>query len=121
MHLFDMNVGPLLQTHSGERIHFHFEDEVEEHEWEDLVVLGKLIFDIDLIAVDGGVDAIIKNLSGKVLYETYEYDVEIKSVERTFMKEYSESLPDDINPINIKGATINLGKVLREELLMQVL
>lgn len=121
MHLFDMNVWPLLQTHSGERIHFHFEDEVEEHEWEDLVVLGKLIFDVDLIAINGGVDVIIKNLSGKVLYETYEYDVEIKSVERTFMKEYTEALPDDINPINVKWATINLGKVLREELLMQVL
>ncbi len=96
MHLFDMNVWPLLSSHSGERIQFHFEDEVEEHEWEDLVILGKLIFDVDLIGIDGGVEAIIKNLACKIVYETYEYDVEISYVERTFMKELSDSIPDDI-------------------------
>lgn len=86
-----------------------------------MVILGKLIFDVDLIGIDGGVEAIIKNLACKIVYETYEYDVEISYVERTFMKELSDSIPDDINPVDVKRASINLGKVLREELLMQIL
>ncbi len=121
MHAFDINVWPLLNTHSGERIHFEFEDEVLESEWEDLVIQGKLIFAIDIIAIEDGVDVIIKNCSCTALYEGNSYHVKIPAVERTFVKNYSTSLPDDINPINLKHASINLGKVLREEILMQIL
>lgn len=74
-----------------------------------------------MIAIDGGVDLIIKDLTGLFVYEALPYEVEISDAERTFMKEWNESLPDDINPINLKHATVDLGKVLREEILMQIL
>lgn len=110
-----------MNTHSGEHINLHFEDEVIDSGWEDLEVEGLLVFDIELIAIDGGVDIILKNLSCIAIYEGNSYEVEIRNVERTFLKECSETMPDDINPINMKSASINLGKVLREEILMQIL
>ncbi len=91
-----------MNSHSGERIDYRFEDEVADSCWEDLMIEGPLVFEVELIAVDGGVDTIIRNLSCVAIYEGHSYEVEIREVERTFVKEYSESLPDDINPINLK-------------------
>lgn len=76
---------------------------------------------MELIAIENGVDAIMRNLQAIVSYEGSRYSIDIPEVERTFVKSYEPDMPDDINPINMKHATIDFGKVLREEILMQIL
>jgi hypothetical protein len=41
-------------------------------------------------------------------------------IERTFNKVYDPLAPDDIGTIDMKNATIDLGKVIREEIIMAV-
>ena len=54
-------------------------------------------------------------------YEEREYPVHLTDVERTFTRTPKEDDPDDINPVNTKHACVHFGKILREEILMQVL
>ena len=119
--MFDVSVWSLLHTHPGDSIQLEFSNEVPSETWDDLEIIWPLSFRVDLIAIESGVDAIIEDLECIVKYEGRDWEVTIDSVERTFVKIPEPNLPDDINPIDMKHATIPLGKVLREEILMQIL
>lgn len=119
--MFDISVWPLLNTYPGDRIELAFSQEVPADTWEDLKIIGPLSFSVELIALENGVDAIIQDLSCRAEYEGCETGIEISSVERTFSKVHDPLLPDDINPIDLKHSTIPFGKILREEILMQIM
>lgn len=119
--MFEVSVWSLLHTHPGDSIQLEFSNSIEKHVWEDLEIIGPLAFNLNLIALENGVDAIIEDLKCIAHYEGSDWEISIDSVERTFVKTPEENLPDDINLIDMKHSTIPLGKVLREEILMQIL
>jgi hypothetical protein len=119
--MFDVSVWSLLHTHPGDSIQLEFSSEVTPGTWEDLEIVWLLSFKVQLIALENGVDAILEELDCIAKYEWRDWEVSIDSIERTFVKIPEPNLPDDINPIDMKHATIPLGKVLREEILMQIL
>ena len=80
-----------------------------------------LTFRVELIAIDEGIDTILRDLRALVRYEEREYSIHLTDVERTFTRIPKIDDPDDINPVNTKHACIHFGKILREEILMQVL
>ena len=119
--LFDLNVGTLLHTYPGDRIEFTFENTVPETEWEDIVIIWALTFKVELIAIEEGIDTIMQDLTALVRYEGNEYPVTIRKVERSFTRNPQSTDPDDINPVDTKHACVRFGKILREEILMQIL
>ena len=89
--------------------------------YEDLRILGPLKFTLTLIAIEDGVEAIIRGFDAKVEYEGNPSEVHIAEVARTFKKTYDPLAPDDVGFIDPKSSTIDLAKVIREEILIQIL
>lgn len=48
-------------------------------------------------------------------------EISILEVCRTFKNTFDPLLSDDINFVNLHGGTIDLGKILREEMIMQMM
>ncbi len=63
-------------------------------------------------------EAVVKDLACRIRYEGSEYDVSIPGFERTFKTDYDPLQSDDVKLVNKKNMTIDLGIVLREELIM---
>lgn len=95
-----------------------FSGEVLPGTFEDLELLSPLAFQLQLITLDDGIEAVIRNLSAKVRYETVKQDVAIAEVSRTFKTEFDPLAPDDVRFVDKKRSSIDLGPVLREEIIM---
>lgn len=118
--MFEIQVGHLLESYSGDSESFDFEGEVTPGFYEDLEFTTPLTFRITLISLGDGIEAIIENLETSVEYEFSPYDVQITKVSRTFKKEHDPLLSDDVKFIDKKHSTIDLKEVLREEIIMAV-
>lgn len=116
--MFEINVGMLLESYSGDSQSMEFSGEVLPGTFEDLEILSPLSFELQLIALDDGIEAVIRNLNAKVLYETVKHDVSVEEVSRTFKAEYDPLAPDDVRFVDKKRSSIDLGPVLREEIIM---
>ena len=118
--MFDINIWPLLDTFTGDSLSFQFEGEVPSDTFPDIQILGVLRFTLTLIATDTGIEAILRGFEGKALYEGKEEKFSMGQIERTFNRVYDPLAPDDIGTIDMKNATIDLGKVIREEIIMDL-
>jgi hypothetical protein len=75
-----------------------------------------LEFNLEIISIDDGVSVIFENLDTSVIYEDMTHDVHISKFERTFKSSVDLLDPDDIRPI--EDSMIDLGPVIREEIIM---
>ncbi len=116
--MFEINVGALLESYSGDSQVLEFSGDVIPGTFEDVETLSPLSFELTLITLDDGIEAIIRNLSAKVRYETVKHEVAIDEVARTFKTEFDPLATDDVRFVNKKNMTIDLTPVLREELIM---
>ncbi len=119
--MFDINVGPLLETYAGDSQTHKFEGPVPPTLYEDLVIIGPLNFTLTLIAVDDGVEVIVKALTCLAEYEGNTFELEIDQFDRLFKTNYDPLAPDDIGLINMKNNTIDLAKIIREEILIAII
>ncbi|GAB0175013.1 MAG: hypothetical protein HHAS10_08920 [Candidatus Altimarinota bacterium] len=114
--MFIIPVGDLLSSYSGDSRSFSFSGEVFDGALDDIKFTSPLEFTIEIVALDDAVEVIFKNLATTILYEEKKYSISIGNFERTF-KNYIDPLdPDDIRPI--ENTLIDLGPVLREEIIM---
>ncbi len=67
--MFDINIGPLLDTFTGDSLSFEFEGEVPADTFSDIQILGILRFTLTLIATDTGIEAILRDFAGTAIYE----------------------------------------------------
>lgn len=119
--MFEINVGSLLESYTGDSQTLAFEGPVLPNLYEDLVIEGDLQFTLTIIAIDDGVEAIVKNLTCLATYEDMTYDIEIEQFDRMFKLTPDPLAPDDVGFINTKNSTIDLGKVIREEILISII
>lgn len=114
--MFIIPVWDLLSSYSGDSRTFSFSGEVFDGALEEITFTSPLEFTIEIVALDEAVEVIFKNLSTTIIYEGKKYPIAIWNFERTF-KNYLDPLdPDDIRPI--ENSLIDLGPVLREEIIM---
>ncbi len=116
--MFEINVGALLESYSGDSQVLEFSGEVIPGTFEDLELLSPLSFELTLITLDDGIEAVIRNLQTKVRYETVKHDVTVEEVARTFKTEFDPLATDDVRFVNKKNSSIDLTPVLREEIIM---
>lgn len=114
--MFKIPVWDILASYSGDSQSFSFSWEVYDGYLEDIRFLKPLEFTIDLIAVDNGVTVHFRDLRTQVEYEWLPYDIEIGQIEREFKSALDSTDPDDIRLI--EHGTIDLGPILREEIIM---
>jgi hypothetical protein len=114
--MFKIPVWDILASYSGDSQSFSFAWEVYDGYLEDVRFLKPLEFSIDLIAVDGGVTVHFHDLRTEIEYGWFSYEITIGNIEREFKSEIIATDPDDIHLI--EHATIDLGPIIREEVIM---
>lgn len=83
----------------------------------DIELIKPLSFEIEIIALDDGVEIVFENLTTTVVYEGRNYPITIGNFSRTFKTHIDPLLdPDDIRPI--ENTIVDLSGVLREEIIM---
>lgn len=117
--MFVIPVWDLLMSYAWDSKSFSFSWEIYDGFYEDLFFLKPLDFQIRIIALDNGVEVIFENLSTEVTYENRKHSIQISWFERTF-KTHIDPLEDadDVRPIENGGQSIDLGPILREEIIM---
>lgn len=116
--MFEINVGTLIESYSGDSQTLEFSGDVIPGTFADIETLSPLSFELTLITLDDGIEAIIRNLSVKVRYETVKHSVVVDEVARTFKTEFDPLATDDVRFVNKKNMSIDLTPVLREEIIM---
>lgn len=116
--MFEINVGILLESYSGDSQVLEFSGDVIPGTFGDVEALSPLSFELTLITLDDGIEAVIRNLDVVVRYETVEHHVLIEEVARTFKTEFDPLATDDVRFVNKKGMSVDLTPVLREEIIM---
>ena len=84
---------------------------------EDIRFTKVLEFCIEIIAIDGGVSVHFHDLYTEVEYDWVRHEIHIAEIDREYKSHLDPLLdPDDIRPI--ESTQIDLGPVLREEIIM---
>ena len=117
--MFVIPIADILSSYTGDSKKFSFSGDIFDGYMEDITFTSPLQFDIQLIALDDGVEAIFDKLVTEVIYEGKKHTISILNFARTW-KRVIDSLTDDddIRQIDMRGMTIDLTPVLREEIIM---
>lgn len=120
--MFSLPVGDLLASYSGDSKTFSFSGEVYDGYYDDITFTKPLEFQIRIVALDDGVEVIFDSLTTEVSYEWMKHRVDIAGFERAF-KAHIDPLEDgdDVRPIENGWQMIDLGPVIREEIIMACL
>lgn len=116
--MFEISVGHILESYSGDSETLEFSGDVLAGTFVDIETLSPLSFTLTMISLDDGIEAIVENLRVKACYEGNVRQIDIPRFERTFKTEYDPLVADDVKFVNKKHMTIDLGMVLREEIIM---
>ncbi len=116
--MFTLPVWDLLASYTWDSKVFSFSGHVFDGYYDDLIFKKELSFHIKLIALDDGIEGHFTDLHTRVKYENITTDVSLESFERIWKLKPTKNDPDDIKPINKKDMTIDIGEVIREEIIM---
>lgn len=116
--MFTIPVWDLLASYTWDSKTFSFSGEVFDGYYSDIIFKKDLSFQIKLIALDDGIEAHFTDFKTRVRHEDITTDVNIKNIDRSWKLKKSKNDADDIKLINKKDMTINLGEVIREEIIM---
>lgn len=100
---------------------FSFEEEVPENTWEDLVCENTLSMNIKLIKQEYGIQCIFVHILTNISITSEGIEgreIDLKNISREFHLKKSEKDTDDIEYINTHDDTIDLSRVIEQELLI---
>ena len=100
---------------------FQFEQEVPEDTWEDLVCTEDLMMSVKLIREDYGINCLLQEITTIVTIPSEwieEKIIELDNISREFRLKKTPKDTDDIEYINTHDATIDLAKIIEQELLI---
>ena len=119
--MFEISIGELLASFHGDNRDYELEEDVPEDVFEDVICMSPIYMNVQIVRVDYGVIAIIRNLSVSVCVDANPeiHEAELHDIEREFYLHHDASLPSDIGWI--KDAKIDLTQAIQEELLIAVL
>jgi hypothetical protein len=121
MSLFTIDISPLLSRPVGSVEEFHFEQDVPEDTWDDLSCAEPLSMDIKLIRQEYGINCLILDMKTSISIPSEELEhVEIflENISREFHLKKRNEDTDDIEYIDAHDATIDLTRVIGQELLI---
>lgn len=121
MSLFTINVSALLSLPVGSVSEFQFEQEVPPDTWEDLVCTEDLRMSVKLIREDYGINCLLQEITTTITIPSEgieEKVVELEHISREFRLKKTEKDTDDIEYINTRDATIDLTRIIEQELLI---
>jgi hypothetical protein len=116
--MFTLPVGDLLSSYTGDSREFAFSGPIFDGYYEDIKFLSDLEFQIQIMTLDDGVHVTWNYLTTTVEYEGKKQKIELSTFDRTWKTHLEDWDPDDISEINIRTQTIDLGPVIREEIIM---
>jgi hypothetical protein len=115
--MFTLPIWDLLSSYTGDSREFTFSGPIFDGYYDDIRFLSDLEFHIQIMTLDDGV-----NISWSYLKATVEYDGKKQVIDegvfdRTWKMHLEPGDPDDIREIG-SGNTVDLGPVIREEIIM---
>lgn len=117
--MFVIPVADILSSYTGDSKEFSFSGDVFDGYMDDITFKKPLEFSIQMIALDDGVEVMFDRLRTTVEYEKSVYEINIAHFARTWKKSIDPIMDDDdIREIDMRGVTIDLTPVLREEIIM---
>ena len=121
MSLFTIDTSSLLQLPVGSISEFQFEQEIPTDTWEDLICEEPLSMNIKLVREDYGINCIIWSLSTSITIPSESIEdtiIELENISREFHLKKKKEDTDDIEYINTHDGTIDLARVIEQELLI---
>ena len=111
-------VGDLLSSYTGDSREFAFSGPIFDGYYEDIRFLWDLDFQIQIMTLDDGVNVSWAYLNALVEYEWKQETIALTEFDRTWKLHLEPGDPDDIHEIDTRNQTIDLGPVIREEIIM---
>jgi len=121
MSLFTIDISNLLWQPVGSVAEFQFEQDVPTNTWEDLICDEALSMHIKLVREAYGVNCILRELSTivSIVSEGIEWTpIHLEHISREFHLKKDITDTDDIEYIDTRDATIDLIKIIEQELLI---
>ncbi len=116
--MFTIPIWDLLSSYTGDSREFTFRGPIFDGYYTDIRFLTDLDFHIQIMTLDDGVNVTWEYLKTTVEYEWKKQSISLNTFDRLWKNHLEEWDPDDISEIDIKNQTIDLGPVIREEIIM---
>ena len=116
--MFTIPVWDILSSYTWDSKKFSFSGEVFDGFFSDITFLAPLEFDIQILALDDGVEVLFEKLDTRVRYEWSDHTVHIARFDRQWKKKKELLDADDIYEIDSHSMMIDLAPVIREEIIM---
>ncbi|MBX9809939.1 hypothetical protein K2X92_06120 [Candidatus Gracilibacteria bacterium] len=116
--MFILPIGDLLSSYTGDSRDFGFLGPIFDGYYEDIKFLADLDFQIQIMTLDDGVHVTWNHLKTTVEYEGKKQIINLGEFDRTWKIQRETGDPDDISEIDMRTQTIDLGPIIREEIIM---
>ncbi len=116
--MFTLPIWDLLSSYTGDSRDFAFLWPIFDGYYEDIKFVDDLDFQIKIMTLDDGVHVTWSHLKTTVVYEWKKQSINIGEFDRTWKIQKDKEDPDDIGEIDMKSQTIDLGPIIREEIIM---
>jgi hypothetical protein len=116
--MFILPIWDLLSSYTGDSRDFGFLWPIFDGYYEDIKFLSDLDFQIQIMTLDDGVHVTWNHLNTTVEYEGKKQVINLSEFDRTWKIEREAWDPDDISEIDMRTQTIDLGPIIREEIIM---
>ena len=116
--MFILPIWDLLSSYTGDSREFAFSGPIFDGYYSDIRFIKELEFQIQIMTLDDGVHVTWNYLRTTVEYEGKKIKIELDSFDRIWKNHLEKWDPDDISEIDMRSQTIDLGPVIREEIIM---
>ncbi len=116
--MFTLPVGDLLSSYTGDSRDFAFSGPIFDGYYTDIRFLVDLEFQIQIMTLDDGVHVTWNYLNTTVEYEWKKHILNLWTFDRIWKIQKDANDPDDISEIDMRTQTIDLGPIIREEIIM---
>ncbi len=121
MSLFTIDTSTLLSSPVGTMEEFQFAQGIPTDTWDDLVCNEELRMHVKLLKQDYGIECILSSVETLITIPSESIEnkpIEIENISREFHLKKKPTDTDDIEYINDHDGTIDLTKVIEQELLI---
>ncbi len=121
MSLFTIDISSLLSLPVGSISEFQFEQEIPHNTWEDLICIEDLMMSVKLIREEYGINCLLEKVSTIITIPSEgleDISITLEHISREFHLKKTPKDTDDIEYINTHDATIDLSRIIEQELLI---
>ena len=120
-YLFTLDISSLLSLPVGSIKEFEFEQNIPEDTWEDLICTESLMMSVKLVREEYGVNCLLMKITTTIAIPSEGIEdktIELEYISREFHLKKKKEDTDDIEYVNTHDATIDLSRVIEQELLI---